>query len=499
MKISGTRKKKGSLIFFMLLSAAIISCSDVPDYSGSSEDSPYGELIINDGDYYTTSASVYLSLDVPGADEMCFSNDNITWSAWEPYTDTKNWSIDTGHGQKTVFGNFRKSGTEIAVFSDTITPFFEHHIYASDGAASTYFGGGNTGYTTENLCISENGNIIIVGAAMNSAVYVYKKSGTGWDEIQISKPDGSGSSFGNSIACNPDASIVVIGALSKPGFYLYQWNGASYDLINTINSPTAPQTNDFAVTVSISNDGNKIAVGSWHHPMGENKGAVYLYERDKASWPGSYEKKFMEDELVNNDIYGIGVKISGDGNTIAIGASYQESQYGAVYIYKWNGSDWNLITKFSGTSNYLLGRHIGMSYNGSRIIASERAWSYGNTDQGAAHIYNWNGTTYTETKILSASDGAADDKFGYCVSMSSNGNIIAVSAPSISTAIGAAYVYRFDGTDWIEEYKLTASDGTAGDFYGNMISISGDGSVVAVGAPLDDVVNTDQGSVYLYY
>lgn len=487
------------LVFLFTGFAAVSSCSQMPGYS---ENSPSGSILINNGDFYTQTTSVTLSVDVPDVDEMCFSNDKVTWTPWEAYSDSKSWGIASDHWIKTVYGKFRKSGREIGVFSDSIYPLVQQKIYATDGVANANFGGGNWSFTTENICISADGTTVIVGAATKSnAVYVYKKNGLGWDEIKISPSETTEIYFGNAIACTPDAHILVIGGLYKPAFYVYEWNSSSYIPTDTIISPTSPQTNDFAVTLSISDDGNKIAVGSWHHPSSTYQGAVYLYERNKSSWSAkTYEKMFFVSDLANYSYYGLGVKISGDGNTIAIGAPNQDSGKGSCYIYKLSGSVWNMVNNFVGETNYLLGRHIAMSTNGKRIIVSERMVGGGNTNQGAAHIYDWDGSTYTETKILKASDGAADDKFGYCVTMSSDGNIVAVGAPGISTAIGRAYVYGFNGTDWIEEHKLTASDGLAGDFYGNMVAISGDGSVIAVGAPLDDIVsNTDQGSVYLYY
>lgn len=491
------KNKAKFLIVLCLGFAAVFSCSQMPEYS---EESPTGSILINDGDFYTQSTSVTLSIDVPEADEMCFSNDKVTWTSWETYSASKNWVIESGHWIKTVYGKFRKSGGGSSVISDSIIPLVEQKIFASDGVANTRFGGGDWGFTVSNLYISIDGSTVITGAAFNNnAVYVYKKTGSGWNQSKIDCPNGFNKLFGTAIACTPDAHTLLITEDQKPCFYLYEWDGSSYVQKNIIISPTPATLDDFGVTLSISDDGNKIAVCSWRYLNGTSKGAVYLYDRNKSSWP-NYEKRFEGYDSINGDVYSLGVKLSGDGNTIAIGAPRHASNKGAVYIYKWDGLDWIFVKKFTGDSDYLLGRYISMSYNGNRIIASERFWNLGNTTgKGAAHIYDWNGSTYIETKKLTASDGVANDKFGYCVSMSSDGNSIVVSSPLAMGSIGKAYVYRFNGIDWIEEYKLTASDGHANDFYGNMVAISGDGSVVAVGAPYDTVTYAMQGSVYLYY
>ena len=63
-----------------------------------------------------------------------------------------------------------------------------------------------------------------------------------------------------------------------------------------------------------------------------------------------------------------------------------------------------------------------------------------------------------ETKLL-ASDGAANDFFGYTVSIS--GNFAIIGAIGDSSYKGAAYIYFFNGSDWIQQQKLTANDGVS--------------------------------------
>jgi hypothetical protein len=96
---------------------------------------------------------------------------------------------------------------------------------------------------------------------------------------------------------------------------------------------------------------------------------------------------------------------------------------------------------------------------------------------------------------LTASDGVADDTLGQSVAMS--GNVIIAGAPS-STGPGSAYIYRWNGVSWVQEQRLTASDGASGDYFGLAVGISGNYAVV--GARYDDVGSTiDQGSAYVYF
>src|SRR5574341_2144743 len=65
---------------------------------------------INNGATYTNSTFVALSVSAVGAEEMSFSNDSISWSAWEPFAITKLWTLTSGDGQKTVYFKARNSG-----------------------------------------------------------------------------------------------------------------------------------------------------------------------------------------------------------------------------------------------------------------------------------------------------------------------------------------------------------------------------------------------------
>lgn len=108
--------------------------------------------------------------------------------------------------------------------------------------------------------------------------------------------------------------------------------------------------------------------------------------------------------------------------------------------------------------------------------------------------------TIQETRLL-ASDGDGGDRFGFSVSLW--GNVAIVGACEDGPGDGAngyrsgsAYVYRFDGTDWVEQARLRASDGAREDLFGGSVSISGDR--VAVGAWGDDDNGSLAGSAYIY-
>ena len=106
-------------------------------------------------------------------------------------------------------------------------------------------------------------------------------------------------------------------------------------------------------------------------------------------------------------------------------------------------------------------------------------------------------SSWSEEAKLTASDGAANDWFGGSVSVS--GDTAVVVAPwddDNGTGSGSAYVFVRSGSSWIEQDKLIASDGAAGDHFGSSVSVSGDTAVV--GASYDDYSGAYTGSAYVF-
>ena len=83
-----------------------------------------------------------------------------------------------------------------------------------------------------------------------------------------------------------------------------------------------------------------------------------------------------------------------------------------------------------------------------------------------------------EVKIT-ASDGAERDSFGRSVVISGDYAVVgAYLDDGAGQYSGSAYIFKRDGTAWIEQDKITASDGAEGDFFGVSVAISGDYAVV---------------------
>ncbi len=142
----------------------------------------------------------------------------------------------------------------------------------------------------------------------------------------------------------------------------------------------------------------------------------------------------------------------------------------------------------------------------SMVVSSRAAGHQGRVEIALWFVIFWFGlaagpfvssssAAVIEVAKLIASDGATGDDFGFSVAVS--GDTMVIGARGDEADRGSAYVYIRSGRDWIQQAKLTASDGLAGDWFGNSVAISGD--TVVVGAYFDDISpNNVQGSAYVF-
>ena len=179
-------------------------------------------------------------------------------------------------------------------------------------------------------------------------------------------------------------------------------------------------------------------------------------------------------------------------------------------IYLFDGQKWQpMLFTNSDASNPPIGRSaadgsasdkfgISVSISGDYAIVGAHLDDIGaKTDQGSAYIFVRQGGTWSEQAKLIASDGGAGDNFGNSVSIS--GDYAIVGSPKGGGAYflqGAAYIFVRNGANWVQQAKLNASDGVIGDYFGTSVNINGDN--VIVGAPSAAVQYASQGAAYVF-
>ena len=333
-------------------------------------------------------------------------------------------------------------------------------LLAGDGATGDYFG----------HSVSISSDTAIVGACWDDdhgdnsgSAYIFSRDHGGpnnWGQVKklLAGDGATGDYFGNSVSISGETAIVgAYGdddtANDSGSAYIFSRDHGGPDNWGQVQKLTA---NDAAVydyfgnSVSIS--GETAIVGAYKDDdNGKDSGSAYIFSRNQGgadNW-GQVQKLLAGDGWYY-DYFGYSVSISGD--TAIVGA-YQDDDHGDT--------------------------------SGSAYIFSR--------DQGGTN--NWG-----EVKKLIAGDAAVYDKFGISVSISSDTAIVGAWLDDDNgDNSGSAYIFsrNHGGTDnWGEVKKLIASDGAAEDFFGWSVSINGDTAIV--GARLDDDNGSASGSAYVY-
>ncbi len=435
-----------------------------------------------------------------------------------------------------------------------------------------YVKASNTGAADEfgfAVALSSDGNTLVVGAPDEAsagietdnsapsagAVYVYTRSGATWTQQAYIKASNAeaGDQFGTSVALSSNGNTLAVGAIGEasaltgvtagivnettagnaaPGagaVYVFTRIAGTWSQQAYVKASNTGAADNFGSSVALSGDGSTLAVGA----IGEDgsaaeAGAVYVFTRDLGGVWSQQAPIVSASNAGALDLFGFSVALSGDGNTLAVGAIGEASAIGvtptdntapsagAVYVFTRSGTTWpqQAYVKAStiGAGDQF-GFSVALSSDGNTLAvgaigeASAATVIDGNqTDNtapsaGAVYVYTRSGTTWAQQSYVKASNTGAVDLFGASVSLSGDGNILAVGAIGESSAAvgiggnqadnsaadaGAVYVYTRSGTAWMQRAYVKASNTGAGDHFGTSAALSSDGTTLAVGATGED-------------
>ncbi|CAH0537239.1 FG-GAP repeat protein [Vibrio marisflavi] len=442
-------------------------------------------------------------------------------------------------------------------------------------------------YSEDSDATGIDGNGSSNAELLSGAVYVFIRSSSTWTQQAYVKASNTESvdRFGFSVSLSSDGNAMVVGAygedseatgvggneaLNGAGLsgaaYVFSRSGSTWSQQAYVKASNTEANDNFGRSVAISLDGNTLAVGA----NGEDSeatgidgneslssatesGAVYVFTLSGSTW--SQQSYIKASNTEADDNFGISVSLSSDGNTLAVGANGEDSeatgidgtesvngalQSGAVYVFSRSGSTWSqqAYVKASNTeADDNFGASVSISSDGNTLVVgadgedSEATGIDGNDSlngalsSGAAYVFSRSGSTWSQQAYVKASNTAADDNFGVSVSISSDGNTLAVGATgedSESTGVdgdgtvngasasGAVYVFSRSGSTWSQQAYFKASNAEADDNYGASVSSNSDGSTLAVGADGEDSEATGvegdetvngasaSGAVYLY-
>jgi len=386
--------------------------------------------------------------------------------------------------------NSESSAGAVFVFSRSSSGNWiqQTYIKASNAEAGDQFG--------QSVALSSDGNTLAVGAfpeasnatgistdgtgeADNSAtqagaVYVFSRSGGSWFQQAYVKASNAEARdlFGASVALSNNGNTLAVGAVAEGNnagaVYVFSRDSGSWLQQAYVKASNADSGDRFGISVALSNDGNILAVGAWlesSNGTGEDNnsafaaGAVYVFSRNGSSWLQQAYVKASNAEA--GDQFGDSVALSGDGNTLVVGAAEEDS---------------------NGTSED----------NNSAESA------------GAVYVFSRSGNSWFQQTYVKASNTEAGDQFGDSVALSGDGNTLAVGgrleesnafgistdgtgeADNLATKAGAVYVFGRSGGSWFQQAYVKASNTDRSDLFGISVALSSDGNTLAVGAGDED-------------
>ena len=305
-----------------------------------------------------------------------------------------------------------------------------------------------------------------------------------------------------SYAMDTDGDRILVGSyLADPlgnvsgAAYVLDWNGSSYTQTKIL-AYEGGGGDKFGKSCAVK--GDTLLIGApedWDVLVTEDRGSVYL-----AIWDGSQyqQTKFVPSDIADDDEFGSAVAL-GEGIFVASSPNNDTpvDDIGAIYIFEWTGSSWTetKIVPSDGGVNDFFGRSVDM-YNNKIIVGNMNNDNSNGNDAGAAYLYEKINGTWTETKII-ASDGEIGDKFGSSVSIYEDRILVGaygVNDNNISNT-GAAYIYDWDGSNW-NETKLTPINITSNSYYGYATDLYESRAIV--GAYSDDINSVSTGSAFVY-
>lgn len=283
---------------------------------------------------------------------------------------------------------------------------------------------------------------------------------------------------------------ALILGLAPPALASSTWDSTGVDLPGTAAITEAGQS------VAINNGGTIVAVGAWEDTSG-GKGSVRVYEYSGGSWS---QKGSTLSGASNGDYFGNAVALSSDGLTLAVGAPLNNSNAGQVVVYEWSGTAWVIkgAALTGSASNVKFGQSVSLSSDGDIVAVGAPGTT---TNTGAVLVYYWNSGISSWVDRGAAIAGAEiAEQAGDSVDLNSDGTVVVLGARLNDDAgadSGQARVYAWNGTAWGQRGADISGD-SAGDEFGRSVSINSDGTVIAAGAPKDDDADTDAGHVSVW-
>jgi hypothetical protein len=248
-------------------------------------------------------------------------------------------------------------------------------------------------------------------------------------------------------------------------------------------------------SVSLSSDGNTLAIGGWFDDTGV--GATWIFTRSLGVWT-QQGSKLIGTGAIGTAYQGRSVSLSADGNTLAVGGAFDDYVIGATWIFTRSLGVWTQQAKLVGndTLEANQGYSISLSGDGNTLAVG----GYTDEDQiGATWIFTRSLGVWTQQGSKLVGTGGVGFGFyrqGFSVSLSSDGNTVAIGGHRDNAFVGATWIFTRSLGVWTQQGSKLVGTGNIGlSRQGFSVSLSSDGNTVAIGGSTD---NTNVGAIWIF-
>ena len=383
----------------------------------------------------------------------------------------------------------------------------------------------------QSVAVNAHGNVSVVGdpnanyldniSAGRAYVFVY--DGSVWNLTQILDAGvdvRTGNDFGKSVAINSLGDVIAVGDptadanktnIDKQGrAYIFRFDGtSSWVLSEEVEASDGDYLGaDFGDSLALDDSGDVLVVGDKNADLGYlYPGSAYVFRYVGSQW--IEETKFIPGPDAPPDYdFGYSVDISGNGEVVAVGdPEGTPGRYGGVYIYRYDGSSWNLDTNFTvetPTGDYDdFGTDVALNQDGTVLVVGDRnANADANAEDGLTYIYRYNGSDWLLEQTLSPGAEAEEfGDFGCSVDINAAGDMIAIGDfDARADSFGKVFIFRYSGGIWSFSESFNGSDtGTFGDEFGNSVALDSSGDVLVVGdKDADELSENSYGKAYVF-
>ena len=304
-----------------------------------------------------------------------------------------------------------------------------------------------------------------------------------------------------------------------------QWEQMGLSIDGTVLRDGEITNIRFGSSLALSADGQIVAIGALGASASvAGTGYAEVYKFNGYSWTRIGQK--IEGENIG-DRFGYSISLSDDGTILAVGADLNDasvngvnvSNGGHVRVFKLIGLVWTQIGQDidgGGQAQTSSGKSISLSADGTMVAIGEpgnepNVTSYSTLNYGTARVYKFNSQSNIWEKKGSDIHGNTfiEGKFGTSVSLSDDGNIVAIGGPGVTSAgsgTSGAYTtnsyvkvfnYNVGSSSWIQ-MGSDINGGASYDYFGISVSLNYDGTIIAIGASYVDSSGNDSGQTKVY-